>query len=42
MTSTEIILHAPDFQLESKYIHNEIETNLIGKLDAYIRKTAKV
>ena len=41
MTSTEIILHAPEFQNESKYIHNQIEDNLIGKLDAYIRKTAK-
>ena len=41
MTTTEIILHAPEFQNESKYIHNQIEDNLIGKLDAYIRKTAK-
>lgn len=39
--TNEIILHANDFQKEAAYIHNQIEDNLIGKLDAYIRKTAK-
>jgi hypothetical protein len=39
--TNEIILHANDFQNEHNYIHSEIESNLAGKLDAYIRKTAK-
>ncbi len=37
----EIIIHAPEFHNESDYIHTEIESNLMGKLDAYIRRTAK-
>ena len=39
--TNEIILHANEFQKEAAYIHNQIQDNLIGKLDAYIRKTAK-
>ena len=39
--TNEIIIHAAEFQKEAAYIHNQIEDNLIGKLDAYIRKTAK-
>ncbi len=39
--TNEIILHANEFQKEAAYIHNEIESNLAGKLDAYIRKTAE-
>lgn len=38
---TEIIIHANDFQNEMEFIKKEIEKNLSGKLDAYIRKTAK-
>jgi hypothetical protein len=41
MTSTEIIIHAPEFTNEAKYIQHEVEDNLTGKLDAYIRRTAK-
>jgi predicted PilT family ATPase len=37
----EIIIHAPEFQNESAYIRTEVESNLAGKLDAYIRRTAK-
>jgi hypothetical protein len=37
----EIIIHAPEFTNESAYIRTEVESNLAGKLDAYIRRTAK-
>ena len=37
----EIIVHASEFQLEAEFIHTEIENNLTGKLDAYIRRQAK-
>ena len=36
----EIIIHAPEFHNEAEYIQHEIENNLSGKLDAYIRRTA--
>jgi hypothetical protein len=36
----EIIIHAPEFTIESDYIRTEIQSNLSGKLDAYIRRTA--
>ncbi len=39
--TTEIIVHASEFQNESDLIHHEISKNITGKLDAYIRKTAK-
>lgn len=38
--NTEIIVHASEFQNEAEYIHNEMEKNISGKLDAYIKKTA--
>ena len=37
----EIIIHAAEFQNEADYIHLEVEDNLTGKLDAYLRRTAK-
>jgi hypothetical protein len=37
----EIIIHATEFQNEADYIHREVEANLTGKLDAYLRRTAK-
>jgi hypothetical protein len=37
----EIIIHAPEFTNEAQYIRTETESNLTGKLDAYIRRTAK-
>lgn len=39
--NTEIIIHAAEFQNEAEFIKNEIEKNLTGKLDAYIKKQAK-
>jgi hypothetical protein len=39
--NTEIIIHASEFQNEAEFIKNEIEKNLTGKLDAYIKKQAK-
>ncbi|MBC7503731.1 hypothetical protein H7169_02070 [Candidatus Gracilibacteria bacterium] len=39
--NTEIILHANDLQDKSAMIYHEIDKNIIGKLDAYIRKTVK-
>jgi predicted PilT family ATPase len=39
--TNEIIIHASEFQNESEYIQSEVESNITGKLDAYIRKTAK-
>ncbi len=38
--NTEIIVHASEFQNEAEYIRTEIEKNLAGKLDAYIKRTA--
>ncbi len=37
----EIIIHAPEFINEAPYIQAEIASNLSGKLDVYIRRTAK-
>ncbi len=37
----EIIIHAPEFTNESAYIRTEVESNLAGKLDAYIKRTAR-
>jgi hypothetical protein len=37
----EIIIHAPEFTNESAYIRTEVESNLTGKLDAYIKRTAR-
>jgi len=37
----EIIVHAPEYQNEAEYIHHEIESNLSGKLDAYLKRTTK-
>jgi hypothetical protein len=37
----EIIIHAAEFQNEASYIQTEVEANLTGKLDAYLRRTAK-
>lgn len=39
--NTEIIVHASEFLNEGEYIHAEIEKNLTGKLDSYIRRLAK-
>jgi hypothetical protein len=39
--STEIILHAPDYDVEHDSISIIIEKNLSGKLDSYIRKNNK-
>ncbi len=39
--TNEIIIHAAEFQNEAEYIHREVESSLLGKLDAYIRRTAK-
>lgn len=39
--TTEIIVHASEFQNESEMIHHEVDKNISGKLDAYIKKTAK-
>ena len=39
--NTEIIVHASEFQNEAEFIRNEIEKNMSGKLDAYIKRTAK-
>jgi hypothetical protein len=39
--NTEIIIHASEFQNEAEFIKNEIDKNLTGKLDAYIKRQAK-
>ncbi len=39
--NTEIIIHAAEFQNEAEFIRNEIEKNLSGKLDAYVKRQAK-
>ena len=39
--TTEIIIHASEFQNEAEFIRNEIEKNVSGKLDAYIKRQAK-
>jgi hypothetical protein len=39
--TNEIIIHAAEFQNEAEYIQSEVESNITGKLDAYIRRTAK-
>lgn len=33
----EIILHASEFENEKEFLHREIEKNITGKLDSYIR-----
>ncbi len=39
--NTEYIIHASEFHNESEFIRNEIEKNVSGKLDAYIKRQAK-
>jgi hypothetical protein len=39
--SHEIILHIPEFLNEREFIQTEVERNLSGKLDAYLKKIAQ-
>lgn len=38
MTEIEIILHAEEYKNEEEFIRHEIEKNLTGKLDTYLKK----
>ncbi len=41
MTEIEIILHAEEYKNETEYLRHEIEKNLTGKLDTYLKKHVK-
>jgi hypothetical protein len=39
--NNEIIIHASEFDNEAEFIRAEVEKNISGKLDAYLKKLAK-
>lgn len=39
--NNEIIVHASEFQNEAEFINGEVNKNIVGKLDAYIKKHSK-